>query len=184
MALNSYLSLTGKKQGLIKGSVTQKGREGKIMVIAATHGVNSPRDAATGQSSGVRRHSPFVITKELDASSPHLYTALAGNEVLSAWELQFWSASGTTNGAEVMRYTVRLVNATVSDIRFHMPNNKNPELVRYAEYEEVAFTYERIEWTWVLGGLKASDGWASTQAATAKGKPAAKLGARAARTKS
>ena len=32
MALNGYLSLTGQKQGDIKGSVTQKGRENKIMV--------------------------------------------------------------------------------------------------------------------------------------------------------
>ncbi len=37
MALNAYLKLTGQKQGDIKGSVTQKGREGKIMVIAASH---------------------------------------------------------------------------------------------------------------------------------------------------
>ena len=36
MALNAYLKLKGQKQGEIKGSVTQKGREGKIMVIAGT----------------------------------------------------------------------------------------------------------------------------------------------------
>jgi len=33
-ALNAYLQLSAKKLGEIKGSVTQKGREGKIMVIA------------------------------------------------------------------------------------------------------------------------------------------------------
>jgi type VI secretion system secreted protein Hcp len=33
MALNAYLKLRGQKQGEIKGSVTQKGREGKILVI-------------------------------------------------------------------------------------------------------------------------------------------------------
>lgn len=178
MALNSYLSITGKQQGLIKGSVTQKGREGKIMVIAAEHGVSSPRDAATGQSTGRRVHSPFVITKELDASSPCLYTALAASEGFSSWELQFWAPSPT--GAEVMRYVVRLTNATVSQIRFHMPNNKDPELARLAEYEEVSFAYQKIEWTWVLGGLKASDDWAAPPlAAAAKRKPAAKAGLRA-----
>jgi len=182
MALNSYLSLTGKKQGLIKGSVTQKGREGKIMVIAAEHEVKCPRDAATGLAAGKRVHAPFVITKEIDASSISLYAALVGNETLSAWELQFWAAAASS-GAEVMRYVVRLTNASISDIRFHMPNNKSPELARLAEYEEVAFTYEKIEWNWVLGGMKASDDWASLRAAPSKRKPAAKASARATRNK-
>lgn len=31
MALNAYLKLKGQKQGDVKGSVTQKGRENKIM---------------------------------------------------------------------------------------------------------------------------------------------------------
>ena len=177
MALNSYLSLTGKKQGLIKGSVTQKGREGKIMVIAAAHGVNSPRDVATGLPIGKRVHAPFVITKEFDASSTCLYAALVGSETLSAWELQFWASSST--GAEVMRYVVRMTNASVSDIPFRMPNNKDPDLARLAEYEEVAFTYEKIEWNWVPGGLKSGDDWmAKPGVAAVKRRPAAKVGTR------
>ncbi|HRI69004.1 MAG TPA: type VI secretion system tube protein Hcp, partial [Polyangium sp.] len=43
MALNAYLRLKGQKQGEIKGSVTQKGREGSIMVIAVSHEIISPR---------------------------------------------------------------------------------------------------------------------------------------------
>ena len=91
MALNAYLSLTGQQQGQIKGSVTQKGREGKIMVIAAEHEVLSPRDPASGLALGKRQHKPFVITKEIDVSSPRLYSALAGNEGFTDWELQFWA---------------------------------------------------------------------------------------------
>jgi len=186
MASNAYLSLTGKNQGLIKGSVTQKGREGKIMVIAAEHAVSSPRDAASGQATGRRVHQPFVITKEIDQSSPRLYTALVNNEVLSTWELQFWAASGSGtvgSGAETMRYSVRLTDAVVCDIRFHMLNNKNPDLMRYAEHEEVAFSYRKIEWTWVLGNVKSSDDWQGQRSAPTKRKPAAKPGARVARKK-
>ncbi len=36
MALNAYLKLKGQKQGEIKGSVIQKGRENKIQVIAVS----------------------------------------------------------------------------------------------------------------------------------------------------
>ena len=162
MALNAYLSIKGLKQGDIKGSVTQKGHEGKVMVIAAEHEVLSPRDVATGLPTGKRLHRPYVITKEIDQSTPRLYTAMVGNEPLTACEIQFWApvtAGVGGTATEQMRYVVRLTNASISDIRFHMPNNKNPDLMRYSEYEEVSFTYQKIEWTWVAGGVTASDDW-------------------------
>jgi type VI secretion system secreted protein Hcp len=40
-----------------------------------------------------------------------------------------------------------------------MPNNKHPELTKLDTFEEVAFTYETIEWTWKDGGITASDNW-------------------------
>jgi type VI secretion system secreted protein Hcp len=91
MALNAYLRLKGQKTGEVKGSVTQKGREGKIMVIAASHSILSPRDPQSGLPTGMRMHKPFVITKEADKSSPVLYNMLVTNENISEWELQFWS---------------------------------------------------------------------------------------------
>src|SRR5262245_26518966 len=91
MALNAYLRLKGQKQGEIKGSVTQKGREGSIMVIAVTHEILSPRDPASGLPTGKRMHKPFVVTKELDKSSPLLYSVLVNNENVPEWSLQFWT---------------------------------------------------------------------------------------------
>ena len=162
MALNSYLRLTGQKTGDIKGSVTQKGRENSIMVIAVSHEITSPRDAASGLPTGKRQHKPFVITKELDMSSPLLYNVLVNNENITKWELQFWTpqlSAATGVGAEKQHYTVKLTNANIASIHFRMLNNKNPELTRYAEYEEVSFTYQKIEWTWVDGGIMAMDDW-------------------------
>ena len=164
MALNAYLRLKGQKQGDIKGSVTQKGREGKIMVIAASHEVISPRDPASGLPTGKRMHKPIVITKEVDAASPLLYQALSNNEALTEWELQFWApqlkaASGT--GAEFQNYTVKLHNAAIASIAMRMLNDKDPALVKFAPYEEIAFTYQQIDWTWNDGGITAQDDWES-----------------------
>lgn len=162
MSLNAYLKLKGQKQGEIKGSATQKGREGKIMVIAVNHDVSSPRDAATGQATGKRTHKPFTITKEVDKSSPLLYHLLVTQENIPEWELQFWTPAikaGSGVGAEVQHYSVQLTNAKVSNISLHMLNNKNPDLMKYAEYEEVSFTYERITWIWTDGNVTASDDW-------------------------
>jgi type VI secretion system secreted protein Hcp len=162
MALNAFLRLKGQRQGDIKGSVTQKGREGKIMVIAAEHEVLSPRDASSGLATGKRMHKPFVITKELDRSSPLLYQMLVTNESIVEWELQFWApalSAVSSVGTEIQRYTVTLGNASIADIKFHMLNNKNPELQRYSEYEEVSFTYQKIQWTWTDGGITTQDEW-------------------------
>ena len=163
MALNAYLRLKGAKQGDIKGSVTQKGREGRIAVIAVSHEIVSPRDAASGQASGKRLHKPLVITKQLDKSSPLLHGALVANETVVSFTLDFFAAkslgAGPAAGAEVLEYTIALTNASIASIRTVMPNNTDPELAKRATYEEIAFTYQKITWTWADGGITASDDW-------------------------
>lgn len=165
MALNAYLSLKGQKQGNINGSVTQKGRENKIMVIAVSHEIISPRDTASGLPTGKRMHKPFVITKEVDKASPLLYNALVTNENIVAWELQFWrpalGMAGPAGGTEEQYYTVKLTNANITSIDLKMLNTRDPNLAKFAEYEEIAFTYQKIEWTWVNGGITAMDDWES-----------------------
>jgi type VI secretion system secreted protein Hcp len=162
MALNAYLKLSGRKTGEIKGSVTQKGREGKIMVIAASHEILSPRDPASGLPTGKRQHQPLAITKEVDRSSPLLYQALANNEPLDVWELQFWRPAPT--GIEQQHYTIELTNASIVSIDMHMPNNKDAALMKLETNEEVTFAYEQIQWTWTQdGGITARDDWNAPQ---------------------
>lgn len=164
MALNAFLTIKGKRSGLIKGSVTIKGREDKILVIAASHQLSTPTSSASAMAVGRKIHSPFVITKELDRSSPLLYSALATNENITEWRLEFWGPSAKVAGAgkEIQKYTVILTNARVSNIRFVMPNVKDPELVKFNEYEEVSFSYQKIEWIWTDGGISATDDWMIT----------------------
>ncbi len=163
MALNAYLDMTGAVSGKIKGSVTQKGREGKILVIEASHQVTSPRDPASGQATGKRIHKPFVITKEIDQSTPLLYTLLKNNEPITAWELQFWTpnplGTASSTGLEVQHYTVKLTNAHLVDISFAMLNVKDPELAHFKEFEELSFTYEKIEWIWKPTNKSTTDSW-------------------------
>ena len=151
-ALNAYLTLKGSKQGAIQGSVTQKGREGKIMVIAVEHDLKTP-------PVGSEQHGAFIITKEIDKSSPLLRKAASVGETFD-FELQFWTPQlgiQQGSGAEKQHYTVKLTGARIANIGLRMLNNKNPENTRYAEYEEVSFTYQKIEWVWNDGGISATD---------------------------
>ena len=157
MALNAYMKLTGKTQGEIKGSVTQSGREDSIMVIAYNHEVVSPRDAASGLPTGKRQHKPLTISKEIDKSSPLLMNVLTNNEQITKWELRFWQPSPT--GQEVQHYTIELENASIASIRGEMLNNKYAENMQHKEREHVSFCYQKITWTWMDGGITASDDW-------------------------
>jgi len=161
-ALNAYMTIKGQKQGLIQGGVTQKGREGKIMVIGYSHEVVSPRDAASGLPTGKRQHKPLTVTAEWDIATPKLYTALFTNETLPEVTIDFWTpqmmAAGGT-GAEVQYMTIKLTNASIASIHSQMLNNKNPELTRYREYCEVSFTYQRIEITNKQTGVTSTDDW-------------------------
>ena len=159
MALNAYLSLKGNKQGDIKGSVTQKGREGKLMIIAFNHEVVSPRDAASGLPTGKPQHKPISVTKEADKATPLLYSALVNNEQITTWKLEFWEPSST--GAEKQFYTIELENASIAGIRAEMLNNKYPENMQHREREHIAFCYQKITWTYVDGGVTAQDDWES-----------------------
>lgn len=157
MALNAYLKLTGETQGEIRGSVTQKGREDSMMVIGFDYEVESPRDAASGLPTGKRQHKGITIIKEVDVASPLLMNLLVNNENITDWELQCWAPSKT--GAENQFYTIQLVNANVAKIKGEMLNNKYPENMQHRERESILFTYQKIIWTYVEGGVTAEDDW-------------------------
>ena len=157
MALNAYLRVEGQKQGPIKGSVVQKGREDSIMVIAFNHEVLSPRDAATGLPTGKHQHKVLTITKEIDRSTPLLMNALVTNENLRKWELRFWRPS--PSGIEKQFFTIQLLYANISDIRMEMLDNTYPENMNHKEREHISFTYQRITWTYEDGALTCMDDW-------------------------
>ncbi len=157
MALAAYLSIVGERQGPILGSVTQKGREGKILVIGVQHEIVCPRDPQSGIPTGKRMHKPLTILKELDCSSPLLYSVLCTNENIKDARIEFYTSTPT--GQEKQHFSVHLVNANISAITFKMANIRSPKLVRLPEYEEVSLTYQKIEWTWTDGGKTAMDDW-------------------------
>jgi len=161
-ALMAYLKIKGRTSGDVKGSITQKGREGMIGVIAVSHEIVSPRDAQTGLATGKRQHKPLIITKEVDRSSPILYKMMTTNEGIMSLELRFWrpATQGTVGvGTETQFYTVKLTNASISSIKLTEQNVLHPDLMKYPETEEVSFTYEKIEWAWSDGNVTTSDSW-------------------------
>jgi type VI secretion system secreted protein Hcp len=156
--LPAYMTVKGQSQGDIKGEVSQKGREGTIRVLAFSHEVISPRDAASGLPTGKRQHKALIITKEIDKSTPQLMQALVNNENLPTLTLKFYRPSST--GMEDQYYTIKLTNAAISGIKQYMAYSEGTGLTG-KHLEEVSFTYQKIEWIITDGGISAMDDWES-----------------------
>ena len=149
-ALNCYLTLTANGAA-INGSVTQKGRENQIMVIAFSHEIQSSEAA----KKNVPKIGVVVFRKEVDKSSPLLAAAMFQNQAIEG-TFKFWSPQNKGvlgTGAEFQHYTITGKQGRIVSIKTVMENNKNPDLTRYAEYEDVTVRFESVSWTWNDGGI-------------------------------
>lgn len=158
------LTVKGQKQGEIEGELDFK-KGGKtvkaIEVLALNHEVTSPRDSASGLPTGKRVHKPLRVVIKAGRSTPQLFSALTMNENLPTVELTIQRP--TTANPKVFRdyMVIKLVDASVSNITTWQPNKIEPSNAPYGTAHEVSFTYRRIEWTYLDGGLVSSDDWAA-----------------------
>jgi type VI secretion system secreted protein Hcp len=157
MAISVYLTVKGLKQGAFNGPVTDTGKAGTILVHSFDNEISIPLDPATGAPTGKRQHSPFRILKEIDQTSPKFWTALVNNETLSTCELDFWGP--TPVGVQTRLYTISLTNAIIASVEESMLDDETTGNAGLPLQEEIAFTYQKITWTWVNGGITASDDW-------------------------
>jgi type VI secretion system secreted protein Hcp len=84
MAYEFYVTIKGKKQGQFKVEILRELLMFKIPALRFLYELKAPRDAATGQASGKRQHSPITMTKEWGPASPQIFQALVMNEVLES----------------------------------------------------------------------------------------------------
>jgi type VI secretion system secreted protein Hcp len=160
MSFEFYMVIEGTTQGKFKGTSPRDAFKDKTPCLAFNYGVISPRDSHTGQASGKRQHQPLSIVKEWDAATPQIFQALTRNEVLKSVSFEFVRTN--PNGEEYVYHTIKLLNATVSQIEQYVhdvskgtTSAKNDVL----ELEKVSFTFQEIQLDNVDGKTAASDNW-------------------------
>ena len=156
-----FATMKGQKTGNIAGSVTQKGKEGTIQVSYLQQKRVSPRDASSGLPTGKRQHEPLVIRKTLDKSTPLLENVLSNNENLTEAHFKFYRTS--IQGTEQHYFTIDLHNAGIASHNLYHPDSLDTGAgtSTVETQEELSFTYQKITWTWVDGGITAEDDWES-----------------------
>ena len=157
MPTTVYVTMKGVKSGDITGDSTVKHREGNIEVMQFDHDIRKPTDTFTGQTTGHRIHSPIVLWKAMDQSSPILYNVLCEGETLSEVNIKLYETDPA--GGERQRFNIKLENAHVAEIKTFMPNTKDSEREHYAYHEAVSLTYSRITWEDKAFQKVATDDW-------------------------
>jgi type VI secretion system secreted protein Hcp len=126
-------------------------------VYSLTQELTVPFDAATGQSTGRRQHSPLTIVKELDKSSPQFFTAAATNEVLKSVTCLLYRNSA--NGQTRAYFKIALTNAIIVEVK-DTGDGVNGAAQR-DERERISFSYQKIELTDLDSNTTAIDDWVS-----------------------
>ncbi|CDG19044.1 putative Haemolysin co-regulated protein (Hcp) [Xenorhabdus doucetiae] len=138
-----YLSLKGKKQGLISagcstpesiGNRYQAGREDEIQVLHLSHMMTRDQNV---------NHLPVSFTKPIDKSSPLLGLAIDKNELLDAL---FKCYRVNLAGQLEFFYEIKLTGATIVDFSCHYPhsiddNDQIPYETVQLDYKSISFTH-------------------------------------------
>ena len=156
-ATDIFCTVAGTVQGTFQGDPATRGNTAQIAVYSLTQELKVPFDAATGQSTGRRQHSPLTIVKELDKSSPQFFTAAATNEVLKSVTCTLSRSS--FNGQARAYFKIALTNATIVEIK-DSGNGVNGA-AQGDERERISFSYQKIELTDLESNTTAVDDWVS-----------------------
>ncbi len=160
MAYEFHMTTEGTTQGKFKGESTRTAHKDKAPCIQFNYGVQSPRDVATGMASGKRQHQPFVVVKEVGASTPQFFQACVTNEVLKSVLFEFTKT--TPEGKEEVYYTIKLTNATVASHKHYVDKAaKHSEASDTHELEEISFTFQKIDIENKTFKTAASEDWKS-----------------------
>ncbi|NDO80647.1 Hcp family T6SS protein CtsH1 [Citrobacter sp. NCU1] len=157
MAIPAYLWLKDDGGADIKGSVDVKNREGSIEVIEFVHSLTIPTDSNSGKLTGTRIHTPVVLVKEFDSSSPYLYKAVTSGQTLKSAEFKWYRINDA--GQEEEYFNTKLENVKVVSVAPVMHNVKNPATEKFNHMESIQLRYEKITWTYKDGNIIHSDSW-------------------------
>ncbi|MDX7988841.1 Hcp family type VI secretion system effector [Xenorhabdus sp. 12] len=154
MANIIYLTINGKKQGLISsgcssensiGNLYQCGREDKIYIYELNHSLSREQNV---------NHYPITIKKPVDKSTPLLGIAISNNEEL---ECVFDMYRTDSNGGLSLYFTIKVTGATISNIDIICPNSLTHNDAQ--PLESVSFKYKSITWQHYLAGTSGYSIW-------------------------
>jgi type VI secretion system Hcp family effector len=157
LAHHGYLSITGKKQGLISagcssldsiGNKCQAGHFDEIMVLSFAHNLSNLDNTRHAT------HRPLIITKHIDKATPLLAQALANREVVDC-TLNFYRIS--LSGHQEKYFSIKIWDGLIVDQQLEMPHSilLNDQQAQ----ENLAIRYRDIAWSHHIASTSGQASW-------------------------
>lgn len=154
MAIPGNIWIYDDGGALIKGGCDVQDREFSIEFKGFHHNLSTPTDNLTGKPTGKRIHSPLLIVKEFDYSSPYLYKAVATGQALQKAECKFYKINDA--GQEVEYFNISLEGVRIVSVS---PSMASPDDTNNNHLETVEMRYEKITWKHCDGNIIFTDAW-------------------------
>lgn len=128
-------------------------RLGSIELKSFSHGVSIPVDPQWGKLTGTRVHSPIVIVKEFDQTTPLLYRAVCEGRPLKKATIKMYRILDA--GIEVEYFNIILENIKLTAISPYL----SPTGMSSTHLETLELRYEAITWKYTDGNVIYRDSW-------------------------
>ncbi len=126
-------------------------------MVGFSHGLNLPVDSNTGKITGARSHSPVMIEKEFDSSSPYLYKAVSKGQTLKSAEIKWYCINHA--GQKEAYFVMLFEGVKITGVNPGMPNAKLSGNSHINHMESASMMYERVTWRYVDGNIQHTDDW-------------------------
>jgi len=153
MSTPAHLWLTDENGSPIVGGCLMPTRLGSIEIQTLTHNVCIPVDPNYGKLTGTRVHSPIVMQKEFDQTTPLLFRALCEGRTLKTATIKMYRI--TDAGVETEYFNITLENVKICSITPALL----PSGVSSTHTENIELRYENITWKYTDGNVSYKDGW-------------------------
>ncbi len=169
MALDAQLMLVGERHGLLTGPGSAGGSstlsQTEVPVFYTSHEIVAPRSPSSGLPTGKRHHKPLLVRRVVTGPSMGIRQAFVDNENLTEVRLRYFQPA--FQGGAKQYFTIQLFNANISSIKTMLPYTRavlkaNAAFTKGNNlllWEELSFTYLRIQWTWNDPPRSDSDDW-------------------------
>lgn len=137
----------------IVGACLMPMRLGSIELKSFSHGVSIPVDPQWGKLTGMRVHSPIVIVKEFDQTTPLLYRAVCEGRPLKKATIKMYRILDA--GIEVEYFNIILENIKLTAISPYL----SPTGMSSTHLETLELRYEAITWKYTDGNVIYRDSW-------------------------
>jgi type VI secretion system secreted protein Hcp len=141
-----YLTINSEVNGPVPGPSVYKLAPDTIEVLEVRHEVRHDYNAKHGTVDGDRKHSPFVVIKSVDMTSPTLNKICCDGERILDMTLQYFVQDGQSPDP-VPYFSWKLTDAYITSVKPIPARTLSEEVNQsYDLLEEVSFSYQKIEW--------------------------------------